>query len=302
MAGNLSIATIAVPRPIVRGLVRVALRPTLSPAVPVRTQRRLLDVLGRVSILPRDTIVSEVWLGHRPAERIEVPGSDSSRSVLYLHGGGYTVGSRTTHRALAAHLAAAAGATVFVLDYRLAPEDPFPAALEDAVDAYDDALLASGSRPEQLALAGDSAGGGLAIALALRIRDTGRPQPAALALASPWTDLTLADVADDRRDPMLTVDWLRSCAVRYAGVDRALPEVSPLRADLNGLPPMVVHGSADEILLPSIERFVERARSAGVRARYRRLPDLWHVAHLHAGLMTAATDAVGDLGEFLRQQ
>lgn len=289
-----------IPLRITRGLIRAAVRPTLGPTVPVRKQRRILDVLARIAVLPRGVRSSEVRLGGRSAERIDVPGSDSACAVLFLHGGGYTVGSAATHRALAAHLAAAAGAPVYILDYRLAPEDPFPAALDDAVDAYD-ALVASGVPPQRLSIAGDSAGGGLAVALAVRIRDTRRTLPAAIALISPWTDLTLANVVDDRRDPMLTVGWLRACAIRYAGADLAAAEVSPLNADLSGLPPLIVHGSADEILLPDIERFVVRARAAGVDVRYRRLERMWHVAHLQAGLTTAATSAVTELGAFLRE-
>jgi acetyl esterase/lipase len=242
-----------------------------------------------------------VVLGSRPAIRLTPRGADSTRAVLYLHGGGYTVGSPVTHRALAAHLASAAKAPVYLLDYRLAPEHPYPAALDDAAAAYQ-ALLETGIRAERLSLAGDSAGGGLAVAALGRIRVNGLPSPSALALISPWLDLTVTHVRDSRQDPMLSVAWLRACAASYAGTtSRDDVEVSPLFGDLAGLPPTVVHATADEILLADAERLVAAARAAGAPIRYRRLPDLWHVAHLHAGLMTEATEAVRELGEFLQQ-
>ncbi|MFC7451237.1 alpha/beta hydrolase [Rhodococcus daqingensis] len=288
-----------VPRRLMRAIVRLTVRPLLTPTVPVRRQRRLLDAIGGVARLPRGTRVSTVELGGRPAERIEPPGADPTRAVLYLHGGGFTVGSRTTHRALAAHLAAAAGSPVYVLDYRLAPEHPFPAALDDATAAHDD-LLRDGLDPGRVAMAGDSAGGGLAVAAAVRLRENGTPLPGALALISPWADLTLTTVRDDPRDPMLRRAWLRSCAARYSGAaDPGAPELSPLFADLAGLPPMLVHAGEDEILRVDAQRLCARARAADVPVTERTLPGLWHVAHLHAGLVAESTAAARELGAFL---
>jgi len=289
------------PRPLMRATVRLAVRPILGPDVPVRRQRRLLNVLGRVALLPRGTRVARVSLGGRPAVRLEAPGADATRAVLYLHGGGYTVGGAVTHRALAAHLAAAAGAPVYLLDYRLAPEHPYPAALEDAVAAYQ-SLLASGIAPQHLAVAGDSAGGGLTLGVTMRLRAAGIPLPAGLALISPWVDLTLGGLRDDRRDPMLRTAWLRACAERYgAGADLTAPEISPLYGELAGLPPMLIHGASEEILLADVERLVERVRAAGVPVVYRRLERMWHVAHLHAGLVGASTAAVREIGAYLRE-
>jgi acetyl esterase/lipase len=289
------------PRPLMRATVRLAIRPILGPTTPVRRQRRLLNLLGRIAVLPCGARVTQVSLGGRPAERLEAPGADTTRAVLYLHGGGYTVGSMITHRALAAHLAAANGAPVYLLDYRLAPEQPYPAAVDDAVAAYE-ALLETGIASRNLAVAGDSAGGGLTLVLMMRVRESKVPLPAGLALISPWVDLTLGNVRDDRRDAMLRTAWLRACTERYgAGVDLAAPGISPLFADLAGLPPMLVHGAGGEILLTDVERLVERARSAGVPVRFRRLERMWHVAHLHAGLVAASTAAVHEIGEFLRE-
>jgi monoterpene epsilon-lactone hydrolase len=288
-----------VPRSVLRSVVRIGVRPTLGPNVPVRWQRRVLDALARVAVLPRGTEVTHLQLGDRPAELIRPPDADNTRAVLYLHGGGYTLGSFVTHRALAAHLAASARAPVYVLDYRLAPEHGYPAAVDDAFAAFDE-LLATGFVSEHVAVAGDSAGAGLALALALRLRALGRSQPAALGLISPWTDLTLGNVRDDRSDPMLRTAWLRRCAARYAGTNLTAGEVSPGLADLAGLPPIIVHCGADEILRPDIERLVERARAAGVHVRFRILDRMWHVAHLQAGLMTEATSAVEEIGITLR--
>lgn len=294
---------VQVPPRLMRAVVRAGVRPVLGPDVPVRRQRRLLDLLAVPAVLPTGTYVAQRDLGGRPAERIAPRGADGSRAVLYLHGGGYTVGSLRTHQPLAAHLAAAAQAPAYLLDYRLAPEHPYPAAVDDAAAAYD-ALLDSGIRPDRIAVAGDSAGGGLALALMLRLKAMGTPLPAALGLVSPWTDLRLAGVDDDPRDPMLRVAWLAACAERYAALpgDLADPEVSPILGDLTGLPPTLVHGSSDEILLPGIEQLVWRLHDAGVEVGYRRLPGLWHVAHLQAGLVAPATDAVHDLGRFLGAQ
>jgi acetyl esterase/lipase len=297
---------IALPAPLVRALVRTTVRPLLSPGVPVPRQRRLLDLAGAAKVVPRGLVTTRSSLGGRPVARVSPRGATGERAVLYLHGGGYTVGSARTHGALVAHLAAASGTPVHLLDYRMAPEHPYPAALDDAVAAYRE-LLSSGVPGSRIAVAGDSAGGGLALALALRLRAEDLPAPAALALVSPWADLTLGGVADDPVDPMLTRAWLSACAARYAPDEevRAQAWVSPLHAsktELAGLPPVLVHGSSDEILLPDVERLVEHLRSAGVTVEYRRLDGLWHVAHLQAGVMREATAAVRELGGFLGRQ
>lgn len=281
-------------RQIMKMVVRGIVRPTLSPRVPVTGQRQLLDLAARVAKMPRGTQVDRISLCGCSAEQVTTPGADRHCAILYLHGGGYTVGSPVTHRALAAHLSAASGMPVFVADYRLAPEHPYPAALDDAVTAYG-ALLGRGLSPEQITVAGDSAGGGLALSLCAALRDCGMPTPAGLALLSPWTDLTLADVHDDDRDPMLRTAWLRSCVQKYCGED-----LVTLCADFSGLPPMLVHAGSDEILRPSIEHFVARVRGAGGMVRYRNLDEMWHVGHLHAGLVPESTIAVGEVGRFLR--
>lgn len=290
-----------IPRPVMRAVVRTLVKPVLSERVTPERQRTIIDSLSRVAILPRSTRVEPGQLGGRPADRITTAASNPGRALLYLHGGGYTVGSRTTHRAVTAHLAHTAGVVGHLLDYRLAPEHPYPAAVDDAVAAYQE-LLDQDIAPELIVVAGDSAGGGLSLALALRARETGLPMPGALAVISPWADLTLDGLNEAIDDPMLSRGWLQRCARDYAGADTERPEVSPVLADLSGLPPMLVHGASDEILVDDVERLVDRARAAGVAVTYERLEGLWHVAHLYAGTMRDSTDAVTAMGHWIRTQ
>jgi acetyl esterase/lipase len=274
-----------------RTAVRLLVRPALSPHVPVGVQRRWLELVTRPTPLAPGVQVRPGELGGRPVETLVPTDAAPGRTVLYLHGGGFTVGSPATHRALATHLAAATGATVHLLDYRLAPEHPFPAALDDAYAAYR-ALLDRGAEPGRTALAGDSAGGWLALSLALRLRDQGDPLPAVLGLISPWLDL---DAARADSDPMLQPGWLRQCAAGYGPGATA----APLAADLAGLPPLVVQVGSEEVLLDDAVALARRARAAGVPVDLRRLDGLWHVAHASAGLVGGSTAAVRTFGETL---
>lgn len=285
-----------VPTSVMRTTVRLVAPRILSPSVPVPRLRKLLDGIGRLAVYPRDTTVDRMTLGGRPCERIVVADADPRRAVLYLHGGAYIVGGAGTHRALAAHLAAASGAAVHLLDYRLAPESPYPAAVEDALAAYRELRKTAGS----VTVAGNSAGGGLALVLMTLLRDAGELLPEAAALISPWVDLTMAHVEDASRDPMLRRAWLQAAADAYAsGTDLATPGLSPLFADLAGLPPLLVQGASEDILAGDVERLVAALRSAKVSVEYQRLEGLWHDVHLQAGLVAAATDAVDAVGGFL---
>jgi cation diffusion facilitator CzcD-associated flavoprotein CzcO/acetyl esterase/lipase len=273
--------------------------------VPVRVQRRLTETLLRPLAVTRGARIRSDDLGGVPTEVVEHDGADRSAAILYVHGGGYTALSPVTHRSLVAHLALAAGCPVYAIRYRLAPEHPHPAGVEDTLTAYH-ALLASGCRADRVALAGDSAGGGLALAAALRLRDGGGPLPAALGLISPWLDLTLSGpsiTAEAATDPLLKLSWLRFCARRYAG-GRVLddPAVSPLFAELHGLPPVLVQGGANDVLVSDADRFVERARAAGVSVEHDRVGGLWHDFQVLAGLLGAADDALVRLGTFLRSR
>ncbi|MFD4291971.1 alpha/beta hydrolase [Rhodococcus sp. NPDC058505] len=288
------------PRPLVAANLGLFYRVALHRSLPAPVARRVLDAGAVVQRLPRDTVVRRVTLAGRPAECVTVGATERRTAVLYLHGGGYTLGSLTTHRSVAAHLARETGAAVYVLDYRLAPEHRYPAALDDAVAAYIELIGEYGFTPDQLAVAGDSAGGGLAVGTARRLIDRYSVRPAALALIAPWVDPGARDAPFDR-DLVVNTDWSFRAADAYlGGGDPADPGFAPLRGDLTGLPPTVVHIGTSEVLYPQAVELTDRLRAAGVSVEYREYPTLWHVAHLQASLVRDADDAVRDLGAFLR--
>lgn len=267
-------------------------------------ERRAQEDFARMTLRVPDSVqVEPATLGGRPGVWLLPAKLRSFGYVLFLHGGAYQTGSTVTHQTLAAHLALAAGHRLWLPDYRLAPEHPFPAALDDALAAYQ-ALYERAEGP--IALAGDSAGGGLALATALRLRDQQRPV-AALALLSPWTDLTLSGESHRSRadvDPFFpTPDGLALAAQRYAGeTDRAHPLVSPLFADLKGLPPLCVHVGDHETLLDDSRNLVQKAQAEGVAAQLKVWPELWHVWQSYAGRLEEADQSLTELGDFLRQQ
>jgi acetyl esterase/lipase len=259
--------------------------------VPFGVQRRLLETAARSQPLPSGTVLRRIVLGGRPTERITVGATVRPRTVLYLHGGGYTTCSPATHRSLTAFLAREVGAEVYVPAYRLAPEHPYPAAVDDAVAAYRDL-----GRPA--AVVGDSAGGGLAVATALRLMSQGL-RPPALALLSPWTDPD-DDAMTRRRDVVVNVPQGRRSAAAYRGnADPHDPGYAPMYADLSGLPPTLVHLVPGELLYEQVLRFVDRLRAAGIDVTLRELPGLWHSAHTQAGIVREARAAVADVGAFL---
>ncbi|MBW0088282.1 alpha/beta hydrolase fold domain-containing protein [Pseudonocardia sp. KRD-184] len=292
----------ALPRAAVRLLTRGVVAPLLSPLLPLPVSRRLLDATGYVLPLPLGTRRTAVDLGGVPAERVVARGADGPQQVLYLHGGGYKTGSPTSHRALTAHLSRACGAPVHVPAYRLAPEHPFPAAVDDVVAAWR-ALRAAGHQPQRIAVLGDSAGGGLVMALALRLRAAGEELPGSLGLVSPWLDLDLRSpwvTANSRRDAMLDAGTLAPAAADYRAGATA-PELEPLAADLTGFPPLHVVAGADEVLVGDADALVERARAAGVPVTYTRAAGLWHAYPVFAGLLAEADAAVAELGEAVRR-
>ena len=232
------------------------------------------------------------WL--RSAERATVG------TLLYLHGGGYFACSPQTHRPITCGFAQR-GLAVFAPDYRLAPEHPFPAAVDDAVAAYR-GLLAGGIAPQSIAIAGDSAGGGLALALLVSLRDAGDPMPAAAMLFSPWTDLACTGASvkeNDRRDAMFVAEGMERGAQPYLnGTNPRNPLASPLYADLSRLPPLLVHVGSYEILLDDSRRLVERARAAGTSAQIQTWPVLPHVWQLFR--MPETTVSMNAAADFLR--
>lgn len=287
-----------------RGPTRVAYRWAFSPRPGFPGQRRRLERLGVAVGPPRGTRVADRVLGGVACEELVPPGGGDAGTLLFLHGGGHVVGSPRTHRGLAARVARAAGATAVVPDYRLAPEHPAPAAIDD-VRAVCKELLAGDASGGRIAVAGDSAGANLALALALGLRDDGRPLPAALGLISPAVDLR-PDVAGTRRvsggEAVLTAGLLRAWVSAYlsGGASAEDPLISPLLADLAGLPPIVMHTCGDDPLAPDAAAFEQAARAAGVRVEHRRIEDAWHDIHGQAHLVSGIGDPVGDLGRALR--
>ena len=247
---------------------------------------------------PGGITVERIELAERPAERLVPDGAADDVVILYLHGGGYCSGSLDTHRGIGGSLALAALITVVTLDYRLAPEDPFPAALNDALLAFDQLA------PMPVAFAGDSAGGGLALATALALRDRGGAQPLALALFSPWTDLTQSAGSYDTRadhDPMVSRGSLQLMADAYlAGADPHTTLASPLFADLGGLPPMLIDVGDHEVLLHDSTALAEQVIAAGGEAELRIWPEMIHVFQAFPpSLVPEATESLAVAGAFL---
>jgi acetyl esterase/lipase len=251
-----------------------------DPAKRTAQERRdRLDGLATVFPLPDDVARTELDLGGVPAVRLEPPDVRGD-VLLYLHGGGYGGGSALSHSELAARLARASGAVAVLPEYRLAPEDPFPAALDDALTAYRVTLEELDGDAARIVAGGDSAGGGLAVAMCVALRDAGDPLPHSLALLSPWLDLTCSSPSWDARfegDPVLDRS-LREAAERYlAGADARDPLASPLFADLSGLPPVFLQVGTHEILYDDAVSFADQATRAGVEVELEIGHDLIHV-------------------------
>ncbi|MCI0152032.1 alpha/beta fold hydrolase [Paraburkholderia sediminicola] len=236
------------------------------------------------------------------AEWISTPGAAADRVVLFLHGGGYIMGSLNTHRALMGSISRAAHARVLGLDYRLAPEHPFPAAVDDALAGYR-FLLGQGLRPEQIVIAGNSAGGGLTLALLVAARDAGLPMPAGAVCLSPMTDLEATGESVKTRkdvDPIFSPRALALVAKAYlAGKDPRTPLASPLYADLKGLPPLLIQVGDHEVLLDDSTRLAQRARAAGVPVKLEVWPEMIHRFQMYASTLPEAQQAVNHIGMFI---
>lgn len=224
--------------------------------------------------------------------------------MLYVHGGGYVLCSPATHRELVARLALASGARCYSIDYRLAPEHAFPAALDDVLAAYR-ALQERGEPAEQIVLAGDSAGGGLCLAAMVRMRDSGLALPRAAALLSPWVDLAVQgeSVATNAPYDYLRRELLERCAAEYLhGASPREPLASPLYADLSRLPPLLVHSGSVEALLTENRELVERARAAGVSVVHTVFEGMFHAFHGFSAFVPEARAAIRSVADFVRQQ
>jgi monoterpene epsilon-lactone hydrolase len=278
----------------------------ITPATPIDVARSGYEAVGTMIPMVEGTTVDPLPLDH-PVDGLWVraPGVTTDRVVLWLHGGGYVIGSPTSHRPMASRLSAASGASVLLVDYRLAPEHPYPAAVHDATAAYEQ-LLTDGLEPGCVAIGGDSAGGGLAITTSLVLRDRGHPLPAAIACASPWVDLSLSGASmatNHETDLILSRDLLAHWAAAYLGPTPATdPAVAPLAADGHHLPPLLVHAARDELLADDAVRLVEWARRSGADATLVIDDDMIHHWHVWAGLFPEADQAVNDLGAWLGER
>src|SRR5690242_7080777 len=305
MTARRSRPKLRVPSAVMRAGARQLGRRCLDPALPWRGQRTRLDQLTRPFLLPRGTTVTEQTLGGVAAEVVSVrspgwqpvPQPVPRPTVVHFHGGGYCIGSARVIRGWAAHLSAQAGCRVVLPQYRLAPEHPYPAGLQDAL-----AVTAALEGP--VVLSGDSAGGGLALALVLSMRDQGQGMPAGCILLSPWLDLGRDRRVDPglvRRDVLLTPDWLDACAHAYAAPeDWADPSVSPLLAAHSGLPPLLIQAGTSELLAPDAELLAASASAAGTEVTYTRWPRMWHDFMLQPGLLAAADSALAQAAWFVR--
>lgn len=259
----------------------------------------------KVFPVPPDVAVKPVSAPAAPAEWLEPAVARDGAVVLYLHGGGYVIGSPRSHRHLAAAIATAARASALLLDYRLAPEHPFPAAVDDAVAAYR-WLLDGGTAPGRVIVAGDSAGGGLAVATLLALRAAGAPLPAAAVCISPWVDLACAGESYATKaasDPIVRRAGVAEMARAYLGAtDAKTPLASPLYADLRGLPPLLIHVGSEEVLLDDAAGLAERAKAAGVPATLEVWDEMIHVWHWFLPMLDEAERAVDRIGEFVRSR
>ncbi len=277
--------------------------PPLPPDLDIPARRQHMEDLTANAPIPEGTRTAAVDAGGVPSEWVDTPETDETRAVLYLHGGGYTVGSVRSHRALAARVAAASGARGLTVDYRLGPEHPFPAAVDDAVAAYR-WLVRQGIAPERIVVAGDSAGGGLAVSTLVALRDAGDPPPAGGVCISPWTDLACTGTSIETRaaeDPLVQRDGLLAMAAAYLnGHDPRAPLASPLYAALHDLPPLLVHVGTAETLLDDATRLADRARAAGVAVELEAWDDMIHVWHAFAPLLPEADAAIARIGAWVR--
>lgn len=271
----------------------------------IEDSRAGFEKLARVVGGNTPASVRQVDAGGVPSELVSADGASNDTVTLYLHGGGYVIGSPRTHREFARRLSSASAAQVLVIDYRLAPENPFPAPAEDAVTAYR-WLLDEGYAPNRMSIAGDSAGGGLTAATLVSIRDQGLPLPACGVCLSPWVDMegsgdSMTTRAD--RDPMVQKEGLVSMAGVYlADADPRSPLAAPMYANLDGLPPLLIQVGASETLFDDAVRLDEKARAAGVETTFEEWDDMIHVWHIFAPILDEGQQAIERMAEFMRDK
>jgi monoterpene epsilon-lactone hydrolase len=262
-----------------------------------------MHTLTAVARPPTGTRCQRAATGSIPVEVVQSSLKETTGTLIYLHGGGYALGSAKGYRGFVAHLAAAAGMTAILPDYSRVPEARYPIALEEMVTVYS-GLLKDGLDPKTIVIAGDSAGGGLALALAMALRDRGIAAPAALGLICPWADLAI-DIDGMRpalRDPLILPSMTAEWAPRYAGtLDPRWPGISPVYGDMTGLPPIVIHTAGDDPISVDADKIETAVAATGSGiVEHRRFANLWHDFHLQVSVLPEAREAVADLGAKLR--
>ncbi len=281
--------------------VRALLKSLPRPRNWAERRERIDTVASAYGVAP-DIAFEQVKIGRCDAEWSIAPGSDPSRVLLYFHGGGFCSGSIRSHRGMVSEIGRAAKVRTLALGYRLAPEHPFPAALEDARAAVKD-LLAIGIPTDRIAIGGDSAGGGLTLAALVRLRDAGRPLPACAWLVSPWVDLEMTGASIDTKDaddPLIHRTYLQELASAYCGKESpGNPSISPVHADLSGLPPTLVQVGSAETLLDDAVAIVERFGEADVASTLEIWPRMIHAWPLWSARLTAGRQAIASAGAYI---
>jgi monoterpene epsilon-lactone hydrolase len=282
---------------------QIAGRLRANPDMGLHDRRLLLEQLHLLAAEPTEVIYEEVDAGEIPAIVAKPLAASADRMIVYTHGGGMALGSAHSHRKAAAHLAKAAGVYAMSVDYRLAPENPFPAQLEDLI-AVHQWLRRQGIAPERTATAGGSAGANLAITSVLQLRDLGLPLPAAIIGFSPWIDMKSRGETFDTNagsDALMSREVSENMAGLYLGdISRTEPLANPLHADLRGMPPMFITAGGAEVLLDSIQRFVSSAKAAGVDTTFQCVPGQQHSHELMAGKSKQADATLANAGSWLR--
>lgn len=277
----------------------LTVKPLFNAGVPVTLLRRGLALSAKTTRNARNPRATPLTMGTVPAVRYANE-PHTAQAILYLHGGAYRAGSWRTHAALTSHLAQHSNAAVYVPNYRLAPEHPFPAALNDAIACYE-YLLQQGYLTKHITVMGDSAGGGLTLSLLLALREKAMPLPASYVLLSPWADLTHPH-REHSDDAMLTWAGLDAHADSYAGNEpRDHPHISPALGPLEGLPPGLIIVGTREILLADAEQLYQRLRSANSPVELQVFEGMWHVFPLHAGMLIEADEAITMMVAFAKQ-
>ncbi len=286
---------------LVAAVMRMTMKKKLGKSGDVIKERETLEKMSAMG--SRRTPGKYAVLGGVPGEWQEAAAGSRDNVILYLHGGGYAIGSPITHRDMVGAIADAAQARAFIADYRLGPETPFPGAVEDGVAAYK-ALLESGEKPEKITIAGDSAGGGLTIATLVSLREQGIELPAAAVCLSPWADLTFSGdsmITKDKVDAMLSRGTLAWLGDQYlAGQDASHPLASPIFADLSGLPPLLIQVGSEEVLLDDAIRLNKVALKAGVDSTLEVWDGQMHVWQLMSMIVPEGKHAVNVIGNFVK--